>query len=245
MGFLDGPYSRKSFRSTLIDELLASVVPALIFQVAGFWIAEHLFHTRVDLKLVYSLITGSEIEKLPGSAWDEIRASLPAYLYYNLCMLASAWLVGKGVRWAVVHWNLDIRFHFLRFNNDWYYLLSGRILDFPNISGEVVGEFFITVNAIVETGGEGYLYRGVLEDYYFSTDGGLDRIYISNVYRRRLDSDRDPHARIKPVEQDERYVFVDGDLFCILQAHIKTLNVNYIGVNITPAGQADTAQPSG
>jgi hypothetical protein len=74
------------------------------------------------------------------------------------------------------------------------------------------------------------IYSGILEDYYLSKDNGLDRLYLHNVYRRRLKDDLNPdQPNVGYLERhlDPRYYAMPGDLFVITYDKILNLNITY------------------
>ena len=77
----------------------------------------------------------------------------------------------------------------MRFKNEWHYLVTGEILDFPHVPGEANTVDFVWVDLMVQTQEGTLLYTGVLNDYILSKENGLDRIYLSEVVRRYLTDD--------------------------------------------------------
>lgn len=145
-------------------------------------------------------------------------------------MMLLAVGIGKGSRELVEHFDLDIRVRWLRFNNEWYYLLSGRILNFPDWYGSEAGKVAkVQVDVVVETKEGSVLYCGLLDEFYLSKDG-LDRICLSQTFRRRLDQDA-PNQTEKQIDRqfDGRYYKMPGDLFVIPYSQIRNINLTYYG----------------
>lgn len=238
ISYLNGPYSRKNIQSSLVDELILSLIPALILQAVGYGLVNAFSSYHIRLEVLYQLIVGvSGPQYKPDFAL--IERSLSPFLGYHFLLFVIAVLAGKAARWLVKRYDLDIRFHSLRFNNDWYYLLSGRLLDFPGRPGQASAVSLIFVDALVEVKDGSYLYSGLLEEFFLSKDG-LDRICLSQVYRRKLSddaSDRVP-SELESAEDegptgkafDQRYYEMPGDLFVIPYAQIRNLNLSYFNV---------------
>jgi hypothetical protein len=226
--YLGGPYSRKNLQTSLVDELLLSLIPAIVLQTTGFWFVEYVIRQDIDLGLLYQLITGPSPAFPQPIDFQRIEAALIFFSLYHLALFAIAVFLGRGIRQLVTRYNWDIRYHSLRFNNEWYYLLSGRIVDFPDMPGDSDSIDLVLVDVLTETKEGSYLYCGVLQKYYLSPTQGLDRIYLSNVYRRLLKDDRtDQPADFAAKESDARYYTMPGDLFVIPFAQIRNLNVTY------------------
>jgi hypothetical protein len=225
IAYLNGPYSVKNIQSSLVDELVLSLIPAFILQASGYLLAEYCFGFNIDVQTVYQLIVGATVDKYrPDFAL--IESSIGYTLFYNLCLLLMALFLGKGSRYFVEKWNLDIYVPSLRFYNDWYYLFSGRILDEPGAIGSSSDIEWAIVSVVVETKEGAYIIRGVLEDYFLSKDG-LDRIYLSTVYRRKLGVDLEAKKKTENLDEDDRYYSMPGEFFVIPYKEIKNINVDY------------------
>jgi len=104
---------------------------------------------------------------------------------------------------------------------------------------------FIQVD-VLTSGDEGdMLYCGILEKYTLNSKVGLENIYMSSVYRRRLSSDyqaasehatgfpieedADPMAAVLSKDTDARYYNMPGDYFMIPISEVKNINITYYG----------------
>jgi hypothetical protein len=233
MAYLNGPYARKNIKSSLIDELFLSITPALILQILGFLVVERFLKIGINLELIYELIAGPSTAFKTNPDFSVIENSLGNFLLNNVIILLIAILFGKLFRWLVQKYDLDIYIHSLQFNNEWYYLLSGRILDFPNIPGESKDINVIQIDVVVELKEGSYIYSGILQEYYLSKEEGLDRICLSNVYRRKLGDDKDITEKSEESlekEFDKRYYNMPGNLHVIPFSSIKNINITYYKV---------------
>lgn len=226
MAYLNGPYSRKNIQTSLVDELILSLVPALFMQGTGYLLVNAFSGYRVRLLPVYQLIVGASHPQYHPD-FKLIEASLPLFLGYCLVMFGLALSLGKAARYGVERLGLDILVHSLRFNNEWYYLLSGRILDFPGWPGQAREVADIWADVLVESKEGSYLYCGVLDEFYFGKEG-LDRICLSQVYRRKLGDDLPDEAKPETKSFDARYYEMPGDLFVIPYAQVRNLNLTYL-----------------
>ena len=192
IAYLNGPYSRKNIQSSLVDEVVLSLVPSLFLQCVGYWIAGH-FYT-IHLELVYQLLIGASNPAYKPD-FNLAGISIVPFAGYNAVLLILAVVVGRVARKLVQQTKADLKYHSLRFNNDWYYLLSGRIVDFPGWEGHSEEIEYVFADVLVETKECSFLYCGVLEEYYFSKDS-LDRLVLSQVFRRKVVED--PAKNAKP-----------------------------------------------
>ena len=139
---------------------------------------------------------------------------------------------------------LDHRFRVLRFDNPWFYLLSGESLktvlhEKPKkwwrrrpqwwFFGRPKKADVVKISAAVRQGNDVYLYVGQLESFEFDRTGQLDRLVLNQASRRLISKDRiaqegyelDPQA-------DHRFYPIETFFFVIRYADICTLNVEFI-----------------
>lgn len=226
--YLQGTYGKQTFRISAVDEIFWAVIPAFVFQLAGILVILNftIYHVRLDQ--VYEILTGSDSQ----IDFNFILGSLPIFLAYILTLIVIATVLGLSARAIVRKFQLDLRYSFLKVNNEWYYLFSGEILDFLDTPGESKQVEMIQVDVLVSTGDGTMVYSGTLENYFLSKDNGLDRIYLSNVYRRKMKDDLDrtkPNVGYLERYLDERYYPMPGDLFVITYDKIINLNITYHG----------------
>lgn len=182
VSYLNIPYARKTFKSSFLDELLFSLVPALIIQIPCYSFVNYCL-TGVDEKVLYLLLINSD--KVMAHPIPDLDISL--FLLYTLIVTALAWWLGKQFRRYVKKKKLYFKMPIFRFYNDWHYIFAGLLLDTPNQPGETDDVKDLWVNAMVEMkDGSIYLYSGYLRQYILSPDEGLDRIYLTHVQRRRV-----------------------------------------------------------
>lgn len=224
--YLHGTYAKQTFKISAVDEIFWAILPALILQLCGFLIVENsdVYHVRLDQ--LYALITNNA----NVINFDLIGKSAGYFLLYIIILMAVAAGLGLTTRYMIRKWKLDLKYTFLRINNEWYYLFSGEILD-TEIPGESKDIYFIQIDALVQTNDGTVVYCGTLEDYFLSSTNGLDRIYLSSVYRRKLSKDRSPEEESEGgyLEKylDTRYYAMPGDLFVIPYEKIINLNITY------------------
>jgi hypothetical protein len=234
-GYLQGTYAKLSFKVSAAEEVFWALIPALIFQLSGIILVESLFAVNVRLDIFYNLINGAA----PGE-YTLLRQNFIPFLTYIVLLLVFSIMAGIVCRKVIQAARLDLHWKFLRFGNEWYYLLSGEILNLPEkaslrsyfkaLRQSKVRIQLIQVDALVNTSEGDVLYCGSLNDYYLSKDNGLDRIYLTNVYRRIFNNDLQsdqPNPGYLMREMDERYYTMPGARFVIPFDKIINLNVTY------------------
>lgn len=225
---LTGPYSKRFFRQSATDEIFYSLVPAFFFQLTGAALAS--FWYDIDYRSLYFLITGSARGSDSLIHFPRVRSSLFLFLVYNLSLLVLAYGAGKGFRELINHFHLDIHRDSLRLNNEWYYMLTGRILDTKEDRYASKKIRYIQVDVMIDEGSETWLYCGILNEFYLSQQDGLDRIVLYYVFRRKIDQDLSLTERLNPPldkSEDERYYRMPGDYLIVPYHTILNMNITY------------------
>jgi hypothetical protein len=161
---------------------------------------------------------------------------------YLVSLYAAAGVAGNLGHRAVRRLKLDHLTKTFRFDNYWYYMLTGEVLDFRENAGEgrsVDGVYF---SAVVDHASGSYLYRGIVSDFTFDRDGALDTVVLTDAHRRKLVDDREerePPPHIGPSEPDERYYEIRGDFLVLRYAEIRTLNLDYFAVTLAESVPGD------
>lgn len=216
---------------SLTEQVPAAIVLASILH--ALWsAAAALIGSPIDFKSVLMLVTGAYgheevyFERAFSALTDN---SSKVFVYFaSLYLIAAAF--GYVSHLAVRKLGLDRTTRILRFNNPWFYLLSGEITQFkgsPYADEEVDGVLLTTI--VHHTDGD-YLYRGLVVDFFFDNEGALDRVLLTLAARRKLADDRKPEEEIGSPESEARYYVIDGDYLVLKYSEMTTINVDYFFV---------------
>ncbi len=177
----------------------------------------------------------------PSEAAEEFESGLWYLIATNGAALGIGGLLHGFVRWR----EFDLRWEWLRFNNEWHYLFSGEVWLFEKETDQTVDWVFASV--VVDQGETSILYWGRLVDYVFDRAGTLDKIILTQAQRRFLnpESDRDLYSPEGDEDSEEtdagtegtalppasdRYYPIRGEYFVIEYENVQTLNVEYFEV---------------
>ena len=228
------------------EELAYGVAFALVLHMA--WLAAvRRLGFAPDVEAMFLLLLGDFGE---GSVHlDRVVSSVAGHYEgvagYLVSLYATAGIVGNLGHRAVRRLKLDHRTKTFRFDNYWYYMLTGEVLDFRENAAEGRAVDGVYVSAVVDHASGSYLYRAIVTDFTFDRDGALDTIVLTDAHRRRLADDREegePRAAVGPSEPDERYYEIRGDFLVLRSAEIRTLNLDYFAVTLEeslPAGATE------
>ena len=218
-----------SFRSAS-DELAYGAIFAVVLHYAALWSAS-LIGYSADFRSLLGFLTGNFGPNGVDyqTAFESVERYAPQMGIYFLGLTGAAAVAGRLSHWAVRKWRLDHKTQILRFKNEWYYLLSGEVLQFAESeqSRTVDGVF---LSAVVDHAKESFLYRGIVEDWSFDSDGNLDNVRLTLAHRRNLGADTKGKATVKTgefVPADDRYYEIRGDVFVLRYSEMRTINLDY------------------
>jgi hypothetical protein len=212
-----------------------AVLWAIVLHLA--WLtASHLVCSReFDPVVLMNLL--SSVPASQASAAQQVGIEFRPIAAYFISLLVASYLIPMSIRSAISTFRLDregtplstvFRFH----DAPWYYLLTGA--DFA----EDEQPDLVFISAIVEVAKEAVLYVGILDDFYFDSEGQLDRLILQQVSRRPLSKDKSAEPNGASTGKD-RFYPVDGDNFVLRYSEAITLNVQYVKLTAaTPAGDA-------
>lgn len=239
-GYLRGPVQQRTPGVTLnlTDNLGWVLVGAVGMHALALWLLSG-FNIHPDYHLILPAVTG-QFGKDGEWLQDTIRA-LPgvqgAYAGYFAGTSFGAYLLGVLLHVLVRLSGLDSRLGFLRFADDWFYILDERANRFEagprwRLFGRWgIGRAFVLpdvyVTVVVEQKNTAYLYRGIVQGYALDERGNLDRLELRSAKRRKLEDDRKPGEDHNPFG-DERYYLMVGDLLIVRASEFRTLNVEYV-----------------
>lgn len=220
---------RKTIDLSLLNEVVFILTPSLLLHLLGRGMVSGILGWEVNLQQLYLLLTNGG-----GIDFAAIDAGYPKFVGYTLflCFLGGA--AGVLFQKVVVMFGWDERYKILRIYNDWDKYFSGHVL--PPAEREKID--FIQLDVVVNTAKGDVLYTGVLKNYSLNKDQGIDRVFLTNVYRRDFTNDLyaegnvpmgvpagTPSHLVK--DFDERYYKMPGAYFVIPFGEIKNLNIIY------------------
>jgi hypothetical protein len=242
---INGSWKNPFVIQSIADEVAWSIgfSIALHFLFIGTW--SRLFG-RVDLAPALALMASTNTkDELVAKAIANTASHAAAVACYFLTIYLVSYSIGLIGHYIVRMNGLDHRYRVFRFDNPWFYLLSGESIDiiFPEkkrwawkwrlkrwpLSGPRKVDI-VRISAAVKQGSEVYLYVGRLESFEFDRSGQLDSLILNQVSRRLLSADLTPGKQVNEagLEEESRFYPIQTLHFVIRYADICTLNVEYI-----------------
>jgi hypothetical protein len=245
LGYKKGPngaWKNPFTIQSLGDEIAWSIALAALLHVAGIWIWSS-FIGPADVKSTLTLLMGAK-DDIATKAIDNVSQGGGYAATYFLILYLAAYSLGILAHMLVRGLGLDHRCSLFRFDNPWFYLLSGESLETiikerPRSWWERLKNLWpltsprkadiVKISAAVKQGSDVYLYAGRLGDFEFDRTGQLDRLVLSEASRRLLKNDRSTEKHYDPTAQaDDRFYLIETLHFVIRYCDICTLNIEYI-----------------
>jgi hypothetical protein len=217
------------------EQIAYSIIAASILHLGWAYFLSF-FGFDIDLEAVLVLLTGAfgpDDQYLTTTV--QTLTNNPgriAFYFYGLYLLSA--ILGISGHLFVRKTRLDRTTRLFRFTNEWYYLLSGEILEFAETPAEPRQFDGVYLSTIVQHGNENYLYRGIVFDFSYDRTGKLERVILRLAHRRLLSADRkhdQPRDTGDPgFGDDARYYDIEGDFFILNYEDMHTINIEYFAL---------------
>lgn len=172
----------------------------------------------IDYNQLLILISGAHDNLFDKNIQKISGYKIFGFLLYLTTICIGAYFSGILLRNFVEKFKIDRKLRIFRLSNEWYYLFNAY--DNKRLEFDIV-----IIGAVLEIGGKGYLYTGLLEDFFLNEQGNLDRLIISSHNRRLIENDKKPNSSNNV---ESRFYEIEGDYFVIPYTTIKNLNLLFI-----------------
>lgn len=234
------------------DAIARSLFGAAVLHAIWCGFAEF-FGFRVNFEDVLLVLTGGfglPNTELSTRLHTMIKHPVAIGIYFLSLYVGAA---GLGLLGHVLvrHFRLDHKYEALRFDNFWYYVISGEFPYFAeNISSyphlKDAPRPIIFFSCVVTHGSRSFLYYGFpIKHYYDRFTGQLDRIHLKHVTYEELFSPREEAKRARAArkaaaagELDSPSLFLPqlpiiADFFILNRSDFHNLSVQYINISST------------
>lgn len=230
-------FSKEYFKQSVTDLIFSSILPGFLIHFLGYL----LFikgRNEIDVFTIGTLLSGTSDADKVTRAFKAVYEKSPYIISYFVGVSILGMITGFLSKLVVRNFKLDRKIKLFRFQNEWHYIFSGEILDFPKVAGKADDIDCSYVDALVKTDEGTVIYSGLLTDYILTKEGGIDRIYLSSVKRRFLKDDiiygpGNPTEQKQDNTEDKRYYYLPGQFFIIPYNMIINLHITYYKFTIT------------
>ncbi len=201
------PFTSETVKSLILATLLHTLWILAAGLITPIKLDYHGFLT------IYTSAHGDLLEATINNAANH----MPSIIGYLMSLYIGSYLLGRVLQKLVLRFKLDrhpLLNDLFRFDTPWFYLFKGY-----NDEGDEA--HFVKLAVTVNQVGATYLYYGILEDFYLTDSGNLDRVILSSVVRRRLEANESLQ------NGEARFYEIAGDRFVLSYSDITSLNVEY------------------
>ncbi|MCG7931725.1 MAG: hypothetical protein N0C88_09685 [Candidatus Thiodiazotropha lotti] len=205
------------------SETVKSLILAIFLHALWLKLTNLITPISIDYQVFLTLFTAARGDLLE-LAIDRSAVHMPGFITYLMSIYIGSYLFGLIAQKLVIKLKLDrhpLLSDFFRFDTPWFYLLKGF-----NDEGDEADfvKLAVTVKQVEAT----YLYYGILEDFYLTDSGNLDRIILSSVVRRQLIADETPiEEQAEQPGEALRFYEISGDRLVFKYKDITSLNIEY------------------
>lgn len=240
--FYDEFSKQFSIREPLYNTLFYAIIPGIVVQIVGYVIYSFVhgninyFHCIECVKEIFSK------EPLNEGHIINIHKQNIHRLFFHLfdvCVLAL--VLGIFLSRTVRYLNLDKKTRILRFQNNWFYLFNGEILEFkkfkPHFKNVILNkqpgqqQVLTLVDVAIEAPAGFEFYSGFLVDYALkdSDPTELDKLYLKGASRYiMVDKDSTNMTDFSNIHLRGKKVAIPGHVFVLETDKLLNLNVTYI-----------------
>lgn len=230
-------FSKEYFKQSVADHIFSSILPGFFIHFLGYL----LFikgRNEIDVFTIGTLLSGTSDADKVTRAFKAVYQNSGHIISYFTGVSALGMITGFMSKLIVRNFKLDRKIKLFRFQNEWHYIFSGEILDFPKVSGKADDIDCSYVDALVKTDEGTVIYSGLLTDYILTKEGGIDRIYLTSVKRRFLKDDlinglESQTQQKQENTDDKRYYYLPGQFFIIPYNMVINLHITYYKTTIT------------
>lgn len=226
----DNPFAVQA----LSDEIPYSIFAAAVLHLVYASFIVHVLHIGIDLRSVFLLLIanfGKDSIALEHVVNSVVGHPYKIFFYFFILNLLSGGM-GYLTHGFIRSRRWDIRYSSLRYNDEWYYLLKGEVLNFGRVERTEIAAVYLS--AVVEQGSHCYLYRGEVIDWSYDRSGNLQWVVLRDAQRRLFgpDKDRKIPGEGSPgdpnYKADERFYPLLGHRFVLRLSEMSTLNLQFV-----------------
>lgn len=253
--FFYGEFSKQfNTKDPVLHSIFFSIIPGIVIQVVSFIIYNLSLgfeSSFLDVFTIFRDITSDGSNGTQEATKEFINNHIITFFLYSVCVFAFSSFLGWVSSRIIRAQKLDKKYKLFRFNNQWYYIFSGEVLNmkkfeeahnvsFINNKGEEQDTFITYADILVsvsEQNDRKELYTGYVVDYDLKSDDitQLDKVYLIDTHRYKK-KEKKLNKKGKEVKdkkdnnptQSRNRLKVPGDIFVLNAKNIVNLNLTYV-----------------
>ncbi len=230
--------SRDFTKRNTLTEIFSSVFLTILLHALWIWVSNLKGYPPVDFDFVTRLLfSADKIQNF--SSLTECTNEIFKY-FWTLCVAAA--LGGYSLKILVRTSYLDRFTKFLRYDNKWFYLISGEALDIKELNFHRQGRIFSKDIASIEANvyinlDDNTFFSGTIVDYQLAENNSVDYVVLTNATKNTLYALADNDGKIVYEAGDPtkkvmtKAISVDvlnSEYFVIPYSEIKSISFKYL-----------------
>jgi hypothetical protein len=172
-------FSTNHRKSNLTEEIFWAIIPSFFIHSLARIVIMLLTSYDFNFNIIGFLLSGGNYNHDVKLAFININEYyFEIILYFSIILLLCFWS-GNALRKTVIKYDWDIIYPKLRFQNEWYYFISGRYTNIAYGPDSYKNLEFVVADILVNAGKNDILYKGFAVDYFMNKKGGLDSIVLA------------------------------------------------------------------
>lgn len=148
-------FSKQYFKPSFTELLISSFFPGIL--IHALVLVVYPLGYKIDYYIFGLILLGNSEDQLIQEIVSNIDHYSSEIFWYFSASILFGIVLGRLTKTIIRRTLLDRRYKLFRSKNEWHYLFSGEILDFPRVSGSYEDVDFRYVDALVQTN-EGGVY---------------------------------------------------------------------------------------
>lgn len=221
-GYFSGTFSNEYTKNDFFSLLISAFIPSAVIYLLAYFPISAFSDYFYDFIIFLGLFSSDkDIYSYSISMIEKYKNEI---IFFNVFINSISFVFGFYLKNLVIKYKLDTKYSFIRYKNYWYYLISGRFIDFTDSSitlrENTVEDVDITyLDALVSINDITYIYTGILVDYSLGKDGSLDLLIIKDAQRKRINE-----------EHNNEYRDIDGHIIALKYCDLININFSFIQV---------------
>ncbi|MGM0408309.1 MAG: hypothetical protein ACQERU_10000 [Bacteroidota bacterium] len=209
-------FSTNHRKSNLTENIFWAIIPSLLIHSLARILIILFTSYDFNFNIIGFLLSGGNNYHAVELAFINInKYYFEIILYFSIIILLCFWL-GNALRIKVIKNDWDIIYPKLRFQNEWYYFISGRYTNIAYGPNSYKNLEFVVADILVNAGKNDILYKGFAVDYFMNKKGGLDNIVLAF-----------PSKKEYVINKETEFHEIPSDFLTIDYKQIVNINFSY------------------
>ena len=181
--------SKKFTDKNTIQEIFSSIFLAGLLHFIWINVVECV-DKEVDFEIIFKILFNPSSLNDYYSITSNVRSIFWYFISLSLVAMSISWLFRNTVRYFA----LDRSINFLRYDNNWYYLFTGEVLDIKKynsdkeVNSKPVNQRVVDV--LAKSNNKEVFYRGNLIDFQLDKNNTVEYIVLSYPTKKAKGEDR-------------------------------------------------------